>query len=269
MYVGMKCARVSDGKQRKRNDPKTHAPAHVGLPPVAVVTSTETFISDGIHLPACLTFLLAPNRRYIACVGFSATPDHDCRRPTLRLREEEKRPSNRRPLPSRQRVAALGACQVVDWHQDGHKTVCLRQQRALRLTPDPFSARERSFLQALVHDTYATTIPSLSAKEVVFMHDHPGETFYILVDYTAGYKMPQVRSVQSDAPPDSNPSEGSAIQCAICYSSSAYQDGLMHIVTEVPPDATVSAQASEITRKIVDLIVALRQRQDNMDVWQD
>ncbi|KAJ6564394.1 hypothetical protein B0H19DRAFT_1374742 [Mycena capillaripes] len=29
----------------------------------AATASTETFISDAIHLPACLTFLLAPNRR--------------------------------------------------------------------------------------------------------------------------------------------------------------------------------------------------------------
>ncbi|KAJ7736030.1 hypothetical protein DFH07DRAFT_779820 [Mycena maculata] len=48
--------------------------------------STETSILEGIHLPARLTFLPAPNRRYIACVGFSATPDHDCRRATSRFR---------------------------------------------------------------------------------------------------------------------------------------------------------------------------------------
>ncbi|KAJ6483061.1 hypothetical protein DFH09DRAFT_1106971 [Mycena vulgaris] len=47
---------------------------HINFP------SIETPILNGIHFPACFTFLLAPNRRYIACIGFSATPDHDCRK---------------------------------------------------------------------------------------------------------------------------------------------------------------------------------------------
>jgi hypothetical protein len=50
-----------------------------------IIWSTETSILDGIHFPARLTFLLAPNRRYIACVRFSATPDHDCRCATSRF----------------------------------------------------------------------------------------------------------------------------------------------------------------------------------------
>ncbi|KAJ7731145.1 hypothetical protein DFH07DRAFT_945234 [Mycena maculata] len=94
----------------------------LGLPPVAVATSTETSVLEGIHFPAPLTFFAGSKQTaYFLCrkqenvrvgrvksklkVKFPPYPSKRPRRPSrrpLRLQEEEKR-----PLPPRQRVAAL------------------------------------------------------------------------------------------------------------------------------------------------------------------
>lgn len=102
--------------------------------------------------------------------------------------------------------------------------------------PEIFSARERSFLHARVHHDYQTTIMESCFERITFMHQHPGQQFYLLFDYTHGFERPQVRSVA--APPDPTPSEGSAAQWADHVARAARSGGRMDLLVVLVADGS-------------------------------
>ncbi|KAJ7616234.1 hypothetical protein DFH06DRAFT_111720 [Mycena polygramma] len=189
-------------------------------------------------------------------------------------------------------------CQQIDWREDGHKNVCERL-RILRHNLDQFTVRERSFLHALVHHGYETTIRQSCMDKIRLMHQLPGEPFYMLFDYTKTPGMPFVRSVKSDPPPDPNPSDSSAAQWAdqlsrasrsggrmelavvlvadglrtercmmpIRTRTSVLYDGLMRIVDEIPPDADLSGLDSIILTQVNDLLFAREQSGEDVVQW--
>ncbi|KAJ7452324.1 hypothetical protein FB451DRAFT_1524211 [Mycena latifolia] len=77
-------------------------------------------------------------------------------------------------------------CQSIDWHVDGHRAICPRL-RPLRPAEHPLlSARDGSFLRALIHHLHETRIVAWCMQKVHFMYVHPGVPFYVLCDYTHG-----------------------------------------------------------------------------------
>ncbi|KAF8153651.1 hypothetical protein K438DRAFT_2026643 [Mycena galopus ATCC 62051] len=77
-------------------------------------------------------------------------------------------------------------CQSIDWHVDGHRAICPRLS-PLRLAEHPLlSARDNSFLRALIHHLHESRIVAWCMQKVHFMYVYPGVPFYVLCDYTRG-----------------------------------------------------------------------------------
>ncbi|KAJ6496907.1 hypothetical protein DFH09DRAFT_1204723 [Mycena vulgaris] len=181
------------------------------------------------------------------------------------------------------------ACQALDWYEDGHRDVC-SHLRNLRLV------RDRSFLHALVHYDYGRNLRRSCVDKIAFMHQNPGEQFYLLFDYTREFERPQVRPVGS--PPDPNPSEGSAAQWAdqvaraarsggrlnlvvvlmadgehisrrmvpVRSPTSAFHDGLSQIAARTTSD--LAALTPQIMEDVSSLLRERKERGDHRHVWQ-
>ncbi|KAJ7267762.1 hypothetical protein C8J57DRAFT_1509863 [Mycena rebaudengoi] len=102
-------------------------------------------------------------------------------------------------------------CQSIDWRVDGHRAICQRL-RPLRLAEYALpSARDNSFLHALIHHLHEVRIVAWCIEKVHFMYLHPGVPFYVLCDCTRGDTIMVVHSC-AEPPPDPACSDASAAQ---------------------------------------------------------
>ncbi|KAJ7184848.1 hypothetical protein C8R46DRAFT_1343843 [Mycena filopes] len=76
-----------------------------------------------------------------------------------------------------------GACQVIDWKEGGHRTVC-RNLRSTRLSEFPLSGRERSFFRAVMQHDLNKQRKKLAAQRVHFIRTFPDMDYYVVFDYT-------------------------------------------------------------------------------------
>ncbi|KAF7344965.1 MYND-type domain-containing protein [Mycena venus] len=93
-------------------------------------------------------------------------------------------------------------CQSIDW-RGGHREVC-DELRAERLRyPEIVHPRERSFMRALMQHDYQRLLFDIASREVLFMRDHPGEEYIVVLDYTkpggVRYKIDPKRALQGHA----------------------------------------------------------------------
>ncbi|KAJ7261224.1 hypothetical protein C8J57DRAFT_1719926 [Mycena rebaudengoi] len=93
-------------------------------------------------------------------------------------------------------------CQSLHWRQGGHRHICESLQ-ALRLSePESLSTRERSFMRTLAHHDYTAATINILVEQVQFIHELPGEPYYLLFDYTAGAVKIEVLPINEvDVPP--------------------------------------------------------------------
>ncbi|KAJ7321124.1 hypothetical protein DFH08DRAFT_1086034 [Mycena albidolilacea] len=125
----------------------------------------------------------------------------------------------------------------VDWRDGGHRLHCSRL-RALRRDPTPLSTRERSFVRALAHHVYETSLKVLCLMKIACMHEHRGGQSYLLLGYTAGPGSVAMCSVDEHPPPDPHPSDPSATQWADQVARPARSGGRMDLVVVLVADAT-------------------------------
>ncbi|KAJ7174833.1 hypothetical protein C8R46DRAFT_1252933 [Mycena filopes] len=76
-------------------------------------------------------------------------------------------------------------CQVDDWRRGGHRQNC-NKIASRRWKTSYLNALDRSFMCALVTHDYAARQPELALEELQWMHAHPGEVPYMLLDYEDG-----------------------------------------------------------------------------------
>ncbi|KAJ7078775.1 hypothetical protein C8R44DRAFT_825108 [Mycena epipterygia] len=88
-------------------------------------------------------------------------------------------------------------CQKIDW-SEYHGKSCDRLCSYRLCEMQPFRARERSFLRALLNHDYTASKSLIIQKQALFMATHPGEAFVTLFDYTKGHG--QVRVVSAENP---------------------------------------------------------------------
>ncbi|KAJ7150046.1 hypothetical protein C8R43DRAFT_1006142 [Mycena crocata] len=75
-------------------------------------------------------------------------------------------------------------CQRADWRR-GHRSSC-RDIRLHWLTdPDYISARDKSFLRAVLHHEYTTRLKDILLRQLLFANQSPGTPFCVMFDYTA------------------------------------------------------------------------------------
>ncbi|KAJ7649424.1 hypothetical protein DFH06DRAFT_1208212 [Mycena polygramma] len=72
-------------------------------------------------------------------------------------------------------------CQTNDWRRGAHRERCRRVSR-----DSSVSARDRSFLRALLHHDYAMRQEEITLDHLLLMKEHPGAALYTLFDYTDG-----------------------------------------------------------------------------------
>ncbi|KAF8192679.1 hypothetical protein K438DRAFT_1762026 [Mycena galopus ATCC 62051] len=105
----------------------------------------------------------------------------------------------------------------------------LCRRKEIKRYPGLFTDRERYFLNALIHHGYETRLKLICMQTVAFMHTHPGEELYLVLDYTKAPHMVELRTV-SAASPDPNPSDGSAAQWEDQLARAAHSGGRMELV---------------------------------------
>ncbi|KAJ7088116.1 hypothetical protein C8R44DRAFT_819495 [Mycena epipterygia] len=76
-------------------------------------------------------------------------------------------------------------CQTVDW-KSGHRQACHRINMVSRDEPENLSARDRSFLRALLDIDYKRIRIDILQRELEFMDEFPTEILCIVFDYTPG-----------------------------------------------------------------------------------
>ncbi|KAJ7670064.1 hypothetical protein DFH06DRAFT_1179916, partial [Mycena polygramma] len=77
-------------------------------------------------------------------------------------------------------------CRAVDWRCGGHRQRC--GHLALRRNRDSsMSAKDRSFMRALLHHDYAENREQVALDHLLHMRDNPGEIPCTMFDYTDGY----------------------------------------------------------------------------------
>ncbi|KAJ7684194.1 hypothetical protein DFH06DRAFT_1462574 [Mycena polygramma] len=74
-------------------------------------------------------------------------------------------------------------CQSVDWN-DGHREACARTTSLNQIDPEDVSARNRSFLRALIDYDYNENQANILQWELDFMTEHPGELPCLIFNYT-------------------------------------------------------------------------------------
>ncbi|KAF8140797.1 hypothetical protein K438DRAFT_698578 [Mycena galopus ATCC 62051] len=211
----------------------------------------------------------------------------------IRKKNEFKRCSSCRAL-----YYCSTACQALDWYEDGHRDVC-KHLRNLRLAePETLSARDRSFLLALVHYDHEKHLRRSCVDKIAFMHQNPGKQSYLLFNYTGEFEGPQVHSV--DSPPDPNPSEESAAQWAdqvaraarsggrlnlvvvlvadgkhvsrrmvpVRSPTSEFHHGLSQIAARIPPGADFAVLRPRIQEDALSLLRERKKRGEHRPVWQ-
>ncbi|KAJ7649503.1 hypothetical protein DFH06DRAFT_1300148 [Mycena polygramma] len=72
-------------------------------------------------------------------------------------------------------------CQTNDWRHGVHRQCCSRVSR-----DHSVSARDRSFLRALLHYDYAMRLEQIALDDLFFMKEYPGAALYTLFDYSDG-----------------------------------------------------------------------------------
>ncbi|KAJ6463125.1 hypothetical protein C8R47DRAFT_1225248 [Mycena vitilis] len=77
-------------------------------------------------------------------------------------------------------------CQIIDWRYGGHRHRC--RQLALRRNRDScISAKDRSFMRALVHHDYTANREQIALDQLLHMRENPAEIPCTMFDYTEGY----------------------------------------------------------------------------------
>ncbi|KAJ7677616.1 hypothetical protein B0H17DRAFT_1206897 [Mycena rosella] len=69
------------------------------------------------------------------------------------------------------------ACQYVDWRDGGHRHDCKIYTAAGPRKPEHLSARERSFMCALLQSDYRAQRHTILLHKIAFMYERPGGTF--------------------------------------------------------------------------------------------
>ncbi|KAJ7124102.1 hypothetical protein C8R43DRAFT_1147550 [Mycena crocata] len=82
-------------------------------------------------------------------------------------------------------LKACDSVETVDW-KDGHKDFCRRMRADLLEAPEHLSARDRSFLHALVHHDYKLRQLNILLGEFQSINTSPNDTFCLKFDYTNG-----------------------------------------------------------------------------------
>ncbi|KAJ6462217.1 hypothetical protein C8R45DRAFT_941024 [Mycena sanguinolenta] len=88
------------------------------------------------------------------------------------------------------------SCQVTDWRHGGHREACNSYGKLFLSTRNDAdsTARQRSFLRALVHHDYQKAKPILLCKQI-FFKAYPDIGFFIMFNYTEGRVKVQVKSL--------------------------------------------------------------------------
>ncbi|KAK7051719.1 hypothetical protein R3P38DRAFT_1628799 [Favolaschia claudopus] len=77
------------------------------------------------------------------------------------------------------------ACQSHDWHFGDHSDYCKRYKSVQLSMSSSLDVQEKSFLRALLYDTYLSARRAIMAKRMEFARCSPDRTLIILFDYTS------------------------------------------------------------------------------------
>ncbi|KAJ7162511.1 hypothetical protein C8R46DRAFT_1283517 [Mycena filopes] len=173
-------------------------------------------------------------------------------------------------------------CQRVDW-RDAHREVCddLRRVRACH-PEDYLPPRERAFMKFLLHTDFQQRRLFIALREVMFMHENPGVSFFVTFDYCSATGVafcPCPRSafkathdVEAELPVlwDRVARSGGRMEMDVMFvgqtsvprprafplrtSSAAFHDGLRRIAGDIPRGATFVDHFGEVSRSVRALI---------------
>ncbi|KAJ6526651.1 hypothetical protein B0H19DRAFT_1196718 [Mycena capillaripes] len=77
------------------------------------------------------------------------------------------------------------ACQIHDWQRGGHRQTC-GALASRRNRDSHLSAKDRSFLRALLNNEYAARQEEIAMQKLHFMREYPTEVPYTIFNYTEG-----------------------------------------------------------------------------------
>ncbi|KAJ7502655.1 hypothetical protein B0H11DRAFT_1907210 [Mycena galericulata] len=90
-------------------------------------------------------------------------------------------------------------CQRYDWKQGGHRNFCALHRQARSSAGRDLSARDRSFMRAILHHDYTVANEEIFHGQIQFMRADPTAEFYLSFDYSACVPTVEIKDV-SDNP---------------------------------------------------------------------
>ncbi|KAJ7733016.1 hypothetical protein B0H16DRAFT_1892932 [Mycena metata] len=134
----------------------------------------------------------------------------------------------RRCSQCRKRYYCSTVCQMIDWREDKHRTVC---KNLRNVNPDYGSPIERSFMLALYESDFQAQKAALFRRQVMFIYENPGADFCCIYDYKS---VPPTFGVYTlDNLPCTDPLWADSI--ARAHRSGGRME--MHLIN--PPDGTI------------------------------